>query len=75
VADFLTHVEQATTPKARSILESWILEDEMPHVATWDEQLAEEKAARDAKRREREEQNSKKAESGESRDGSKRKDR
>jgi aminopeptidase N len=75
VADFLTHVEQAASPKARSIVERWILDDEMPHVAAWDEQLAKEKAERDAKRREREEQNSKKQESGESRDGLKKKDR
>lgn len=74
VTDFLTHVEQNATPKARSIVERWILDDEMPHVAAWDEQLAKEKAERDAKRKEREEQKSKKAESGESGDGLKKKD-
>jgi len=54
VADFLAHVERGSTQQARSVVEHWIFDDEMPHVAAWDEQLLKDKAERDAKRKERE---------------------
>jgi len=50
VKDFLDHVEHATSADARSVVEHWIFDEKMPHVAAWDDALAKEKAERDAKR-------------------------
>jgi aminopeptidase N len=61
VADFLNHVEHSTNAAARAVLEHWVMDDEMPHIAALDEQLARDRAERDAKRKEREEQKAKEA--------------
>jgi aminopeptidase N len=39
IADFLRHVERGSSQPARSVVEHWIFDDEMPHVADWDEQI------------------------------------
>jgi aminopeptidase N len=60
IADFLAHVERSTTKSARALLEHWIFDPKMPHVAALDEALAKEKAERDAKRKQRDEEQPKK---------------
>ncbi|HUR26973.1 MAG TPA: M1 family aminopeptidase [Planctomycetota bacterium] len=62
VEEFLAHVENSTTKTARTMLEHWILDEEMPHIAALDEQLAKDKAERDAKRKARDAQKKKDAE-------------
>jgi aminopeptidase N len=68
VADFANHVEKNTSKAARAVLEHWINDAEMPHVAAWDEALAKDKAERDAKKKAREDKR-KKDEGGEKKDG------
>jgi aminopeptidase N len=60
IADFLAHVERSTTPAARALVEHWIFDEEMPHIASFDEVLAKDAAERAAKRKEREEERAKK---------------
>jgi aminopeptidase N len=68
IADFLAHVERTATPAARALLERWIFDPKMPHVAVFDDELAKEKAERDAKRKAREEERQKQHET-EKKDG------
>ena len=68
VADFANHVEKSTSKAARALLEHWINDAEMPHIAAWDEALAKDKAERDAKKKAREEKR-KSDEGGEKKDG------
>jgi aminopeptidase N len=74
VGDFLDHVEHATSADARSVVEHWIFDEKMPHVAAWDDALAKEKAERDAKREERERERAKSKESDSHTDAKKKSD-
>lgn len=51
VEDFLAHVEHTASKEARTLVEHWVYDGEMPHVASWDEALAKDKAERDARRK------------------------
>jgi aminopeptidase N len=56
VEDFLAHVEKRTNAAARTVLEHWVYDEVMPHIAALDERIAEEQAEREAKRKARDEQ-------------------
>ncbi len=74
VADFVSHVEKNTSSAARAVLEHWIFDAEMPHVAEWDDVLAKEKAERDAKRKARDEERQKEKDADQAKEGGEKKD-